>query len=203
MSCKKGGLVTIRHNDVVSEWHHLCAQALTPSAVSDEPLIHSGRDNSTRQGAKGTEITPESRGDVAVHGFWKRGATAIFDVRITNIEAPAYRGRDPKTVLARQEKEKKGKYLQHCLDRRRQFTPLVFSVDGLKGVEAESAMKRLASLLAAKWKRSYSEVCGFVSSRLAITLVRTTSMCLRGARDQTSRAFHATWDSGVGLALYV
>jgi hypothetical protein len=37
MSCKKGGLVLLRHNDVAAEWHHLCAQALTPSAVSDEP----------------------------------------------------------------------------------------------------------------------------------------------------------------------
>jgi hypothetical protein len=34
MTCKKGGLVLLCHG-VAAEWHHLCAQALSPSAVSD------------------------------------------------------------------------------------------------------------------------------------------------------------------------
>jgi hypothetical protein len=202
MTCKKGGLVLLRHNDVAAEWHHLCALALTPAAVSDEPLIHTGRDGATWAGATGAAVQPEIRGDVAVHGFWRRGATAIFDIRVTDTDAPSNRGQDPHKVLARHEKEKKDKYVDHCLARRRHFTPLVFSVDGLKGKEAEAATKRLASRLAAKWKRTYSEVCGFVRSRLSLTLVRTTSLCLRGARDPTARASHASWDSGVGLALY-
>ena len=43
LSCKTGGLALLRHNDVVSEWAHLCAQATAPHAVSTEPLIHKGR----------------------------------------------------------------------------------------------------------------------------------------------------------------
>jgi hypothetical protein len=199
MTCKKGGLVLLRHNDVVEEWHELTAQALTPSAVSDEPLIHTGQ-GGRGQGVPGTD--PELRGDVAVHGFWRRGTTAIFDVRVTDTDAPTYRNQDPRKVLEKHEKEKKVKYGAACLARRRQFTPLVFSVDGLRGTEADAASKRLASRLAAKWKRTYSEVCGFVRSRLAVALVRTTSLCLRGSRGPTPRASHATWDSGTGLALY-
>ena len=42
MNCKKGGLITIRHDVIKDEWHQLCAQALTPSVVSDEPLVYSG-----------------------------------------------------------------------------------------------------------------------------------------------------------------
>jgi hypothetical protein len=203
LTCKKGGLVLLRHNDVAAEWHHLCAQALTPAAVSDEPLIHSGQGSTAGARARGAAtILPETRGDVAVHGFWKRGATAIFDIRVTDTDAPTYRGLAPQKVLAKHEKEKKDKYVEHCLARRRHFTPLVFSVDGLRGAEAEAATKRLASRLAAKWKRTYSEVCGFVRSRLALTLVRTTSLCLRGARDPSARASFAQWDSGTGLALY-
>lgn len=58
MSCKKGGLVTLRHDDVAVEWRHLCAQALTPATVTDEPLIHTSRD--VRQsGANATEPAPE------------------------------------------------------------------------------------------------------------------------------------------------
>jgi hypothetical protein len=202
LSCKKGGLVSLRHNDVAYEWHQLCAQALTPSAVTDEPLIHSGRDTQQRAHGLGNEVPPESRGDVSAHGFWKRGTTAIFDVRITDTDAPTYRNQDPVKVLASHEKLKKDKYLDKCLERRRQFTPLVFSVDGLRGREADAAAKRLAALLAAKWNRAYSDVCNYVRSRLAIALVRSTSMCLRGARDPTARATQPTWENGAGFALY-
>jgi hypothetical protein len=154
MTCKKGGLVLLRHNDVVAEWHHLCAQALPPSAVSDEPLIYSARGGNAGAAAPGVEPPPELRGDVGVHGFWRRGATAIFDVRVTDTDAPYHRGQDPHKILAKHEKEKKDKYVDACLARCRTFTPLVFSVDGLRGTEASAATKKLASRLSAKWKRT-------------------------------------------------
>jgi hypothetical protein len=200
MTCKKGGL----DNVVVAEWHHLCSQALSLAAVSGEPLIHSGRGGNAGAAPPGAEPPPELRGDIGVHGFWRRGATAIFDVRVTgDTGAPYHRGQDPHKILAKHEKEKKDKYVDACLlARRRTFTPLVFLVDGLRGTEASAATKKLASRLSAKWKRTYSEVCGCVRSRLSIRLVRTTSMCLRGSRDPTARANHATWDTRVGLPLY-
>ena len=216
MNCKKGGLITIRHDDIKDEWHQLCAQALTPSAVSDEPLIYSGRavlqevqNNATataptpRPDSTAELVPPEHRGDVAAHGFWQRGTTAVFDVRITDTEAPSYRRMDPAKVLARHEKEKKDKYLDACLARRRQFTPLVFSVDGLRGKETNAAIKRVSALLAKKWNRQYSDVCGYTRSRLSIALVRATSMCLRSARDHSSisRSLPPSMD-GASLHLY-
>jgi hypothetical protein len=44
MSCRKGGSILQRHNDLVTTWGQLCGQALTPSTVSDEPLIQPSRD---------------------------------------------------------------------------------------------------------------------------------------------------------------
>jgi len=201
MSCKKGGLIVARHDDVKYEWLHLCTTAHTPSAVSDEPFIHSSQDQAA--GANGrTEVAPETRGDVAVHGFYKRGTTTVFDVLITDTDAPSNRNQNPDKILARHEKNKKDKHLEACLARRRHFTPLVFSIDGLQGTEAKAAGRRLAAKLAVKWNRSYSEVCGYVRSRLAIALVRASSRCLRGARDPTARCSHPQWDSGTGLSLY-
>jgi hypothetical protein len=100
MTCKKCGLVLLRHNNVVAEWHHLCAQALSPAAVSNEPLLYSGRGDNAGAAPPGAEPTPELRGDIGVHGFWRRGATAIFDV------APYHH-----KILAKHEKEKKDKYV--------------------------------------------------------------------------------------------
>jgi hypothetical protein len=201
MSCRKGGLILQRHNDLVATWGQLCGQALTPSTVSDEPLIQQSRDTQVN-GSTTTVPPPELRGDLAVHGFWTRGQTAIFDVRITDTDQPTHRNTDPSKVLLRQEKEKKDKYGALCIARRRTFTPLVFSVDGLIGKEGKAASKRLASCLAAKWKRSYSEVCGFVRSRLSIALLRSSSRCLRADRNPEHRIRAPVWDSGTGLGLY-
>jgi hypothetical protein len=201
MSCRKGGLIIQRHNDLVNTWGQMCSQALTPTCVSDEPLIQQSR-NTPVEGTNRTTPSPELRGDLAVHGFWSRGQTAIFDVRITDTDQPSNRNTDPSKVLLRHEKEKKSKYGDLCIEQRRTFTPLVFSVDGLIGKEATAASKRLATSLAAKWKRSYSEICGFVRSRLSIALVRSSSRCLRAERNSSLRFRNPTWDSGTGLGLY-
>ena len=41
LGCKKGGHVTLRHNGVANSLAHLSALAFTPSAMHDEPCIHS------------------------------------------------------------------------------------------------------------------------------------------------------------------
>ena len=41
--CKIRGLITLRHNILADDWGNLCGKALTPSAVSNEPIIHTGR----------------------------------------------------------------------------------------------------------------------------------------------------------------
>ena len=128
--------------------------------------------------------------------------STIFDIRITATDAKSYRSIDSHKVLKQQEREKEKLYAATCSDRRRHFTPLVFSVDGMYGVEATAAIKRAAALLSAKWKRPYSEICGFVRSRISISLVRAAIHCLRGARDPTARISTATWETGAGLSLY-
>ena len=42
----------------------------------------------------------------------------------------------------------KNKYLQNCLEMRKDFTPMVYSVNGIAGREARNAEKRLATHLA-------------------------------------------------------
>ena len=56
----------------------------------------------------------------------------------TDIHAKSYQKRDPCKVLEAQEKEKKRKYLDSCLEQRRHFTPFVVSTDGPIGKEARN-----------------------------------------------------------------
>ena len=149
------------------------APALVPSAITYEPKINSRTVQGERTGAgawqeggeaeggtdrlvgqPGQVVVPaESRADVSAHGLWKRGTTAMFDIRIVNLNAGSYLRMMPEKALAKAEKEKKDLYLQAFLEIRRTFTPMVYSADGIPGAEALDAQKRLAPLLSYKLKR--------------------------------------------------
>ena len=213
LECKKGGLVLLRHNEIRDELASLASQALTPSAVRDEPLI---------QPSRGTESTPstpgeasvqrdisktqlaDERGDLLIRGLWSTGSDSIIDVRVTNVDCRTQRDKDPEKVLATHERAKKKKYLASCLEQRRSFIPFVVSADGLLGREASFLLQRLSALLAEKWDKPYSEVCGFVRARMSVAVVRATHLCLRGSRIPTSQiAFrHPQWEDQAGLGLF-
>ena len=125
-------------------------------------------------------VPAESREDVSAHVFWKPGTTAMFDIRIVNLDAGSYLRMTPEKAIAKAEKEKKDLYLQACLERRRTFTPMVYSADGIPGAEALAAQKSFAALLRYKLKREYSEMCSFVRARMSLAIVRSNSLLLRG-----------------------
>jgi len=100
----------------------------------------------------------------------------VFDIRVTDTDSPSYFSSQPTKVLARHKWEKCKKYMDACSERRRHFSLIVFSLDGLPGKEALCAMKRIAAILLVKWDRTYSELCGFVLSRISIALARAMSL---------------------------
>jgi hypothetical protein len=76
--------------------------------------------------------------------------------------------KDPDKVLSTHEQEKKKKYLvEPCLMQGRHFmfTPFfMVSTDGLLGKEAKTQLKKIPALLAEKWEKSFSEVCGYANA---------------------------------------
>ena len=156
MLCKKRGEVLVRHNALKHEWRTLCGHALGRSNVFEKPTLKTCQDVCVAGAREGRVPDKDLQGDVAVHNFWKAGCCAVFDVCVTDTDAPLQQGMDP--MSARHEKEKKKRYLQHCTDRHRSFTPLVFLVDGLFSSECLAAVRQLAYLLAEKWTRKYSAV---------------------------------------------
>ena len=58
---------------------------------------------------------------------------------------------------------------------------LVYSADGMAGKEAKSFKRRIASLLAVKWDRPYSEVVGYVRGRMGLAIIRHNTRLLRGS----------------------
>ena len=57
----------------------------------------------------------ESRAYISVHGFWKWGTTALFDIQIVNLYAESYLRQTSTKALATAKKEKIEKYLHTCM----------------------------------------------------------------------------------------
>ena len=117
-----------------------------------------------------------------VHGFWETGRDAVFNVRITDADAPSNRNRSLGAILRDHCNRKKAQYLHACLQNRRHFTPLVFTVDGKMAPETAKAARHLSDRLAGKWEAHPSQISHYVKSRLALSLVRMTTYCLHGSR---------------------
>jgi hypothetical protein len=122
MQCKKGGLVTLRHNDLRDTYHHL---AHKPSADIDEPLVHPCHD-SARNVLPNTPDggpLPKTCGDLGIHGFWKLGKMTIADIQVTDFNASYQCGHSAMKCLQAHEKSKKDKYRPACIANCRSFTP--------------------------------------------------------------------------------
>ena len=68
------------------------------------------------------------------------------------------------------------------MQHRRDFAPFIASCAGNLGPHAKKVLQRIAHCLAEKWSQPYRSVAHYVNSRISISLVRSTSHCLRGSR---------------------
>uniref|UniRef100_A0A1X7TP27 Uncharacterized protein n=1 Tax=Amphimedon queenslandica TaxID=400682 RepID=A0A1X7TP27_AMPQE len=85
LDCKKGGLVTQRHNEVRDLLYDL--SALVWHQTIKEPVIQEA------SSARAALI-----GDISARGVWQPQATAVFDIRVIDSDAPSYLSKSVKNV---------------------------------------------------------------------------------------------------------
>ena len=78
-----------------------------------------------------------------------------FYICVVDTDGQSYLRHTPSTVLLNAEVEKRNKYADACAAIHAHFTPLLFSVDGLAGSEANCFLKRVACRLSSRWGGSY------------------------------------------------
>ena len=83
LDCRKGGLVTQRHNEIRDLIHDLVW-----SQTTKEPIVQEG---STSQDALVA--------DIGVRGVWQYQSYTLFDIRFVDSDTPSYLGKTPKICL--------------------------------------------------------------------------------------------------------
>ena len=184
LNCKKGGFITIRHNDIRDFEANLLGQVCNDVEV--EPMLQ----------PVSNEILPtssaksdEARLDVRARGFWRNGQNAFFDVRVTNPSSESLKNTTINNVLLKNEREKKRKYNSRIMDiEQGTFTPLVFTVFGGQSIECSIFHKNLADKIANKTGQQYSKVSNFIRCKLSYLIIKSALLCLRGSRSINSKS---------------
>ena len=179
LSCKRGGFIIKRHNELryitaglLSEVCKGVGTEPTLQPLSNEVLSH--RSANREDGA---------RLDIVAEDFWGHKQHAFFDVRVFNPLAPSLRASTIQDLYRQKEQEKRRAYNERVREvKHGSFTPLIFSTSGGMGPAAEVTYKRLASMIAEHQKKSYSTTINFIRCRLSFSLIRSAVLCLRGYR---------------------
>ena len=116
-------------------------------------------------------------------GFWSRGVTAFFDVRVSHLNSKTNQGKPTAAFFKEQESEKKRKYQQRVLEvEMGSFTPLIFGTNGGMGKECKMFMKHLAEKLAEKDVEGYPVVISWLRTRISFEILKSVNTSIRGSR---------------------
>ena len=125
-------------------------------------------------------------------------------MHVVNTDANSHLAKTPEKCLQEAERTKKKMYLEACLQQRRHLYPFVASINGMLGEESTATLKRIASLLATKWRQPYLRTCIYVNSGFVITLVQATHRLIRGLRVPAHKisVHQPQWEDGAGINLF-
>lgn len=194
MICSHGGMTIVRHNeirDITADWlSEVCNE------TEKEPQL---------QPITGESIYPQSanrqdeaRSDIKAKGFWCRQQSAFFDVRVFHPNAPSYRNTSISSLYRSQENMKKREYGDRVREiEHGTFTPLIFSTSGGLSKETTIAYKRMAEMLAVKWKWEYAVTLAWMRCRLSFALLRSAIACMRGTRKSPNQVKNKNLELGL------
>ena len=179
LSCKKGGFISLRHNQI----RDLTANLLKTIChdVLIEPTLQQLTGESLHE--RTANITHDACLDIAARGFWISGQRAFFDIRVFNPMARRYESQELNKAYEINEREKKRQYNERTLEvDHGSFTPLVMTALGGMGREASRFYSRLSESSAEKRKERYNVIKNWISRKISFALVNCVCMCVRGSR---------------------
>ena len=179
MSCKKGGFVSNRH-DNIRDLLTICLNKVCTDVQVEPHLIPVSNDNFKYKTAN---VSKEARLDIKAKAFWRHGETAFFDVRVTHVNSIFYKNLKTEQIIYRHEDAKKREYLERVLEvDHGSFTTLIFGTNGGFGEECKRFLSTLTNKLSEKNNDTNGTVITWLRTRLSMEITRASLLCLRGSR---------------------
>ena len=198
LTCKKGGFINIRHNNLRDFTAELLSEVCNDVRV--EPLLTPLTGEGFRYRSANTD--DHARLDVSARDVWVKGSRAFFDIRVFNPLAPSYSNQTLKAAHKTNENSKKREYNERVLNvEHGSFTPLVFSCLGGMSTECTHFFNRLADMIGEKRKLNVSQARTWVRTKLSFHLLRTTNLCIRGSRSLKQHDALTLHDTNIEMAL--
>ena len=198
LTCKRGGFINIRHNDIRDFTAELLSETCNDVAV--EPLLTPLTGESFK--FKTAIKDDHARLDVSARGVWMKGSKAYFDIRVFNPLAKSYTNQTLKAAHKANESQKKREYGERVLNvEHGTFTPLVFSCLGGMSVECSQFFNRVADKISEKRDISISKGRAWVRTKLSFCLLRSTHLCIRGSRTKRQYMHETVADTNIRAAL--
>ena len=179
LTCKKGGFISIRHNEVRDFTAEILSEICKDVAV--EPLLTPL--TGEKFTLKSANTDDHARLDVSARGVWIKGNRAFFDVRVFNPLAQTYNNQTLKAAHKTNENGKKREYGERILNvEHGTFTPLVFSCFGGMSRECSHFYNHVADKISEKRDINASKARTWVRTKLSFSLLHSTNLCIRGSR---------------------
>ena len=179
LDCKRGGFVSLRHNDLRDTEARLLDEIAYD--VQIEPELQDLSENI--QLAPGSNTAQGARLDIAARGVYSRRDRTFFDVRVTNPHCMTNRGKTLPQVYAEHERQKMVAYNDRVLQvERGTFVPLVYTTSGGMSTQCQAFHKKIAEATADKKKEKYSDVAAHIRTVVRFSILRSTLVALRGFR---------------------
>ena len=183
-TCKRGGFVVIRHNEIRDFTADLLNEICSDVAI--EPLLTPLTGENL---ASHTSDKEEARCDVSARGLWTRGQKTYVDIMVTNPLAKTYRQRTLRSVYKLHEQTKKRRYNERVNRvENATFTPLIFSSFGGQSIECSMFYKRVVEKLSEKRNDHFNDCMGMVRTKINFSLIRSMILCIRGSKSVRSQS---------------
>lgn len=184
MTCKRGGFVTHRHNELRDLTAQFLREVCIDVEIEPQLLELSGEAFHYRT----ANTRDDARLDISARGFWIRGQRAFYDTRVFYPLARSYQSQNLTSLHQRHENEKRRAYNQRVLQvEMGSFTPLVFTTAGGMAKEASLFYSKLAGMISEKRNQHKSVTTAWLRCRLGFSLLRSALLCLRGSRTVRQR----------------
>ena len=179
LTYKKGGFVTIRHNQVRNITATLLNEICDNIQIEPQLRILSGEHFDAKTASK----HEDARLVISARGFWCSGQKVLFDERVFNPKASRYRNTPFSKCYTINKSDKKKQYNESVLQvEHGRFTPLVMSSNGGFGRECGRFFSKLTDQIAEKRKQPYSITSSWIKRKMIFSLLRSIGLCLRGSR---------------------